>query len=232
MERTAPTTAGKWAVVPHGCVVPAAKDKISGRCVYASSPDRGLHHLLMAWPAIVAAVPGASLQIAYGTLGAWLHEHESGAPPTTPDGLEHRRRGLLVFRRLKELPAAGHAVRWGSLTHKELSGVLAEAEVYAYPCDPIGPTESFSCSTLEACAAGALPVLLEADALGSIYGDACPTAITLQAWTANVIRALTDKTWADEWRTRARGFARRHTWPRIAAVFEGVLHRALAQRGK
>ena len=44
----------KWTVLPNGCD-PNQYDpalKVPGRVVYASSPDRGLHLLMQAWPSI------------------------------------------------------------------------------------------------------------------------------------------------------------------------------------
>lgn len=55
-------------IVPHGYdhtkIYP--KDKVQKRCLYASSPDRGLETLGMIWPSVVAQHPDAELYVTYG----------------------------------------------------------------------------------------------------------------------------------------------------------------------
>lgn len=61
------TETPKVEVVPYGCY----PDRYLGAskqpylCLYASSPDRGLDHLLRAWPSIKEAVPQAELIATY-----------------------------------------------------------------------------------------------------------------------------------------------------------------------
>ena len=48
----------KWTVLPNGCDPSVyTAPKVPGRVIYASSPDRGLHLVMQAWPAIKKAVP-------------------------------------------------------------------------------------------------------------------------------------------------------------------------------
>lgn len=58
---------GKFRIVPHGydskSIYP--DKKIKKQCLYASSPDRGLHELLEMWPYITAKHPDATLIITY-----------------------------------------------------------------------------------------------------------------------------------------------------------------------
>lgn len=55
-------------IVPHGYnpedIYPA--DKVNKRCLYASSPDRGLEDLAVIWPSVVEAHPDAQLFVTYG----------------------------------------------------------------------------------------------------------------------------------------------------------------------
>lgn len=55
-------------ILPHGYdstnVYPA--EKVRKQCIYASSPDRGLHILEQVWPLVVDAHPDAHLYVTYG----------------------------------------------------------------------------------------------------------------------------------------------------------------------
>ncbi len=61
----------RCVVVPNGVDIEEFKSgtKVQGRCVWASSHDRGLHHLLAAWPAVKRAAPHASLRVLYSPEG-------------------------------------------------------------------------------------------------------------------------------------------------------------------
>lgn len=210
----------KWAVLPNGCYLPERRAKVSGRCIYASSPDRGLHHLATAWPEIKEAVPCAELRVFYYALANWL-----ATAPTW--NRVHAERAALVERLLK-MPGVTVV---GGVSRDRMALEMSEAECLLYPCDTIDWTEGFSCSTLEGCAAGALPILMDTDALGHIYGGSVPMADRgdVEGWTALAIRALTVPQWADVWRARARAFAEKTTWPIVAERFEGMLKERLAR---
>jgi glycosyltransferase involved in cell wall biosynthesis len=59
---------GNVLVVPHGYdetkIYPG--EKVKKRCLYASSPDRGLETLAQIWPSVVEAHPNAELIVTYG----------------------------------------------------------------------------------------------------------------------------------------------------------------------
>jgi hypothetical protein len=86
--------------------------------------------------------------------------------------------------------------------------------VLAYPCDTVAWTEGFSCSTLEACAARAYPVIFETDALGEIYKDAarCIPRGNIKQWRLSVIEGLTEPKTREAQNDKAEAFARKHTW--------------------
>lgn len=96
-------------------------------------------------------------------------------------------------------------------------------------------TEGFSCATMEAAAAGCLPIISPVDALGSIYGGAVPMTSgrprdCMPEWRELVIRALTDRAWATEWRAKARALADQHHWGLVAGKLEAMLERRIAEK--
>jgi glycosyltransferase involved in cell wall biosynthesis len=231
MLRWTPESEHKWRVLHNGCYPHEYPiiTKVPGRCLYASSPCRGLHNVLEAWPAIRAAVPHAELRIFYYSLQKWLDEWLPRTPGAgwNPYDHEHLRRVKIVAKALGELKDQGVTVL-GSVSRKQMAREMAEAEVLAYPCDTISYTEGFSCATLEGCASGALPISAACDALGELYGACCPMvdapACDHKAeWTALVVKALTDTRWADGWRAKARAFAEENAWPRLAYDFGCML---------
>lgn len=208
----------KWCVVPLGCDPERYQGvaKVPGRVVYCSSPDRGLHWLLEQWPAIKRAVPHAHLRIFY-RLEPWLRGFDSTPyyPPIEP----LRARALYVEEALRRMSGP----EWGitvcdSVSRAQIEREMAEAEVLAYSCQTTTWSEGFSCTTLEACAARACPVITDCDALGAIYADAAAVVPVShwEEWRDTVVRALTDSAFRDTQNERAHAFALRHTWRNTA----------------
>lgn len=235
-----PTSPEKWVVIPNGCYeyVPEF-EKEPGACVWISSPDRGLHHVLERWEEIRAAVPHATLTIYYFALERWLAEWLPRSPsvrgpwpqfPTgwSPHDLEHMKRAHSIDKLLGQ---PGVTVV-GAASRRDIARALMKAEALLFPCDTIAWTEGFSCATLEGAAAGAVPVIMDCDALGAIYRGAVPVAMKgdLDGWTALAIRALTVPEWASMWRQRGREFAANLTWHKVAERFEQVLEERVAKR--
>lgn len=221
---------GKWTVLPNGCepeAYPATK-KVPGRVVYASSPDRGLHQLLPLWPEIRKRVPSAHLRIFYN-LAPWFGLADLDENQVEPRHLESRRRAIAMRALLPSLLDQGVEVV-GPVSHDQLTRDLCQAEVLAYPCDPYTWTEGFSVTTLEGCAAGCVPVISDADALGQIYGGACPTVrrpkvgqLDGAAYVDLLVRALTDEDWLDEVRSTTLPLAQQYTWPVLAKRLEDII---------
>lgn len=205
----------KWRTNPLGCD-PAnygGGSKVPGRVVYCSSPDRGLHRLLEAWPFIKRAVPHASLWIFY-RLEPWLRGFDT--TPYFPPIEKLRNRALYVEEALKRLSDP----KWGitvcdSVDRVTLAKELSAAECFAYPCETTSWSEGFSCSTLEACAAEACPIISDCDAFADVYSSLDPTPVGhWTEWRERVIRALTDAPFRDDMNKRARALAERLTWKR------------------
>jgi len=131
---------------------------------YWSSPDRGLHHLLLIWPNIVKRVPDAELRIFYhpdrfrrDVRGAWHIDEVCW------------RGQLLDQLMLKKLPSVKIL---GVQSRLALARHQAETKVWTYPCDPVSYTEGFGIAAGEAIAAGCYAVARPADALEEAYGEA------------------------------------------------------------
>ncbi len=146
--------------VPNGIDLErfAETKKVPFRCVYASSPDRGLDRLLALWPGIHKAEPKSELHVAYG----WDNIDKM---------IAQGRQDLVKFRTdvtrmLEETPG----VVWrGRLPQDELARLYCESYLWLYPCDFL----EVSCiSAMEAMAGGAVPVATRAGALPETVGDA------------------------------------------------------------
>jgi glycosyltransferase involved in cell wall biosynthesis len=72
--RNIPVNNDNVFILPHGydadSIYPSKK--VSKQCFYASSPDRGLEHLLQIWPSVVEVHPEATLILTYGVTGLQL----------------------------------------------------------------------------------------------------------------------------------------------------------------
>lgn len=211
----------KWVVNPLGCDPPGEDRlaKVSGRVVYCSSPDRGLHRLLEAWPAIRRAVPHATLRIFY-RLEPWLRTFDT--TPYYPPIEKVRGRALYVEEALRRLsgPEWGITV-FDSVDRERLSRELAEAECCGYPCETTSWSEGFSCSTLEACAAQACPIITDCDAFADVYRTLDPVPVgNWESWRDRVILALTDAEFRRDMNKRAQALAKGLTWTRHVKQLE------------
>ena len=161
--------AAESAVMHNGCwpdrwapfAVPAAQRPT--RIGYWSSPDRGLHHTLRVWPRVRAACPDAELFVAYEIerLFGFL------ADPAVSN--RSRDRIAEVQDRVRLLQNDPRVRFSGAISRTRLIEEQSRCRVQAYPCDGIGFVEGFCVASLEACAAGVLPILRPVDALPSLY---------------------------------------------------------------
>jgi len=205
----------QWKVVPLGCYPDRYGNhaKVPGRVIYASSPDRGLHHLLRAWPSIKRQVPHAHLRIYY-RIREWIDQMKQQAFYLPIE--ENRQRAIFIDEALRRLGDPKWDVEVvGPVSRVGIEQAMDEAECLAYPCDTLRWSEGFSCTTLEACAAKAEPVIWDCDALGDIYRQ------SIQVWprgdlvsfVTGVVAALNGSLRHDD---AAREFAESHTWKHTA----------------
>lgn len=221
-----PQTAGRWAVVPLGCDPELYEDRrVQGRVVYASSPDRGLHWLLSAWPEIRKAVPEAHLRVFYHWSDDLLHITETSVSPQGgpyhPHIVEIAQRKRYIKRAMEALQPLG--VEWvGSVSRARMAKEWSEASVMAYPCDTVALSEGFSVSILEAHASFTAPVITDVDCLGEVYAGSgaamvrSPVQGRMAEFTEEVVTALRGGGRI----SACRAFAQELTWAKTAKRLE------------
>jgi glycosyltransferase involved in cell wall biosynthesis len=229
-----------FEVVPDGCdlepfdmLFANGFQKVPGRVVWTSSPDRGLHWLLQEWPMIKRAVPHANLRVFY-KLKPWL-DHFRERPALMEDSIqEQHRRALYIEAAMPRLANMGVEF-FDSVSRVKITQEVAAAEVFAYPADTVIWSEGFSVSTAEACAARACPIITNVDAFPEIYGGTLPMVDLPLSKNAPkfrelVIRALTDMDFRNGVNQKARALAERFTWKKAAERMCQVLEEHLARK--
>jgi glycosyltransferase involved in cell wall biosynthesis len=197
------------------------------KCIYASSPDRGLEHVLASWAEIKKAVPEATLDIYYG-----FTKHADEANRDN----EH-------WHQFKAKIAEGiqqPGITWkGMVGHMELADAFLHAGLWLYPCH----FDEISCITgMKAQASGAIPVYTDVGALpetvkyGAISGNPKDPE-ELKKWTHNVIGVLNGtidfgrgKAWQREsMRSWAVGY---YGWDQVALSWSELFKTTIALKGE
>jgi hypothetical protein len=228
----------KFVVLPLGCDLSWYQDgpRVTGRVVWTSSADRGLHLLLQEWPKIKAAVPEAHLRVFYN----FAYGHVTGIDPNDqaahPHMAEMGQRARYMIDAMKRLQPLG-VESVGSISRARMEKELSEAMVLAYPCSTVAFTEGFSVSILESCAAGVFPVISAVDCLGSIYGGTVPMIENpperhMKEFRELVIRGLTDEPYREEVIAKCKAFAQRHTWTIATKQLEGIIQKYKQEHAK
>lgn len=218
----------KWEVLHNGCdpFQYPEMDRVPGRVIYASSPDRGLHLLLQEWPKIRKRVPNAHLRVFYN-FHPWFEVLQNESFSQHPDVRECCFRAMYIREAMRRLKSHG-VEHLHSISRVQMAREMSQARVLAYPCDTIRYTEGFSVTLMEACAAGVLPVTSSVDALGDIYGQVvpmvkAPVGDNLDEFVEYVIRGLTDEVWRRDTTERTLKFAHDYKWSILARRFENIL---------
>lgn len=230
----------KWEVVPDGCdpevfdkLMKHGAEKISGRAIWCSSPDRGLHWLLSIWPSVRRAVPHAHLRVFYH-LQSWLKHMLEQDPIETDHSIrEQIFRARYIDEVLGRLGPNSGIDLFDSVSRRRISEEQATAQITPYTCDPPGIwTEGFSCSLMECCAARSGVIVPETDALGEVYAELdCvprPSLETIVQFEERVIRMLSDEKYRSEQNEIGRSIAERFTWKKAALRMSEVLSNRLA----
>lgn len=219
----------KWSVLPLGCDPSWYEDKrVPGRVIWTSSCDRGLHWLLSQWSQIKNAVPEATLKIFYHFDYGDILNIDPNSKVDHPHVVEMGQRLRYIKESVKRLKDLG-VEQVGSVSRVDMAKEISEASVFAFSADTVAFTEGFSVSTMENHAGFTVPVMTNVDCLGSIYKDSgaimidSPVGEHLPEFTAGVIKALTDKPFADSVIDKCRKFAENYTWGKIAVGMEKVI---------
>jgi glycosyltransferase involved in cell wall biosynthesis len=205
--------------------LPVTETPRANQVVWASSPDRGLHHLLRVWPQVREQVNDAELHIYYD-MDKWLSivttQMQQGRILCTTD------RALEVKKRLVPLISGNMGVTYhGGVSRARVNTAMLQAKVLAYPCDPIAPTEGFSMTTLEGWAAGCQVLVTDADALQELWGHrdgitCLPLPIDDDLWVNQIVKGLQ----ADA-KPGRREVPEELTWPYIAHKWVEVFNELL-----
>lgn len=219
----------KWKVLALGCDPSWYEDKrVPGRVIWTSSCDRGLHWLLSQWPKIKSAVPEATLKIFYHFNYGNIENVEPTSTTDHPHVVELGQRVRYMKEAIQRLKPLG-VEQVGSVSRKDIAKEISQASVLAFSVDTVAFSEGFSVSTMESHAGFTVPVITDADCLGSIYKDSgalvikSPVRDHLQDFTSAVIKSLTDKPFADGVIEKCRAFANKYTWSKISQQMEGII---------
>ncbi|MDZ4262018.1 MAG: glycosyltransferase family 4 protein [Pseudomonadota bacterium] len=226
-----PGPSAVWEIIPNGTDCSrfmGSPKRIKRSCVYFSSPDRGLHWALAMWPEIRFAFPDAELHVYYEVQkwidNAMLLNSEVG----------NRAKYVVA----KSTPLAKHGVTFhGALPITQLAQELLVADVMIYPCDTIRATEGFGVAILDACAAGVVPVITDADALGEIYNESGAIVVPLgdhrrwvDAYLEQVLQLLGNQEEIETRRAKVQEFAKQYDWKNVAGMWQSMIERKLEKK--
>lgn len=141
-------------VIPHGVWFDeiAKADKVAGRCVYASTPFRGLDQIPALWPKVLSHRPDATLRVCSSMATYQRNEQDA--------------QYQALFERVAALP--GVTMR-GALAQDDLYKEYAQAEAFYYPCTW---PETYCLALDEATAHGCRAATTGLAALGERVGKA------------------------------------------------------------
>lgn len=199
------------------------------RITYCSSPDRGLHNLLQIFPDIKKEIPEASLHVYY-RLRPWL----DGILRTNHHDGVMRNRAEVIEKTIQTMGSNGENGLFvhGPVPTMTMAKELLASTILAYPCDPVRFTEGFSVTIMDACAAGCLPIISDADALPDVYTGAAriihgKPSDKKKEWTEAILKALLYPAEANALRYNARAFATNFTRQKIAKLWESFIRERL-----
>ena len=126
----------------------------------------------------------------------------------------------------------------GAKAPTALAQELLACDLMLYPCDPVRFTEGFGVAVLEACAAGVVPVMTDADAFGEIYSGSgavmVPRGIGAQ-WTdqflETVLQLFDRREEIEQRRLQVQAFAVGDGWKTVVGQWDDMIQRRMALRG-
>lgn len=172
--------------------------------IYTSSPDRGLEHLLDAWPKLIKEFPKMTLNIYYGW-GVFDSVHK-----TDPVMMKWKK------DLIKKMDQPGIRVH-GRVGHKEIARRMMQTDIYAYPCHF---EEIFAISAAKALAAGCAPVVTKYAALPEVVtlGEVVEFNVKGKNWEAwyDALREALKETAIEPYRDALRAEVARFDWKKIS----------------
>lgn len=228
----------KWKVLGNGFDPKMffSQEKKKYSVIYASSPDRGLHILLQAWPQIKKRVPQATLDIYYDCTNYFQHiARQDKSKNKDPWIQEYINRGEYIVYALDKMKNGYDIIHHQSISKKMVGEKMGSAEILAYPCSSVCFTEGFSATIMEACASGVLPIISDQDALGQIYGEVVPMVkspahANINSFIELVIKGLTDEKFKKETVEKTTQFAQKFTWSKLTDHLETIIEEGLAKK--
>lgn len=208
------------------------------KVVYGSSYDRGLSHLLEAWPRVQAKVPDANLTVFYGFQAARARCFQLIRPSwksyrnQNPFGYwKYRRATLAGMRRV-------NAQHLGRIGHLEVAREFLSAGIWAYPT---AFPETSCITAMKAQAAGAVPVVIPSGAVDETVRFGAKTSTNAndyasgrippsvyEEWEELLVCNLTDPGKLEPLRQRMMADARqRFAWDTVAGEWVAEFTRIL-----
>lgn len=192
-------------------------EKVPGRFVYSSSPDRGLHHLLRIWPHLHERYPHISLRVFYDLEGIQVHRWQH----------ELRSEWLRTIDQGRNLPGVTYV---GPIDQTSLASEIKQAELYCYPADPLWECETWCITALE-CLAARTPLLMSPiDALEEIYGGYshfAPMPMKDEQWLGALAFLLDNPLERTKFVKVGRRFAETQTWKAVAQRWKDFILRRI-----
>jgi hypothetical protein len=133
------------------CINKDRKDRIKGRFIYSSFPNRGLLQLLEIWPKILEKHPYCTLDVFCDIDGKWVNN-------TVPD----------IMNKIKEKLPMKNVFLKGWVNKNDLADAWNKADIWLYPCTYL---ETFCLTALEAASSETLVITNHNAALRDTVGD-------------------------------------------------------------
>ena len=192
------------------------------KCIYASSPDRGLDHLLEMWPEIHKRAPEAMLHVFYGFTKNYdlIHMHNER---------------MMKFKEYILKMATQPGVHWhGMVSHAILKDHFLSAGLWLYPTEF---TEISCITSMKAQAAGMIPVCRNMAALDETVQHGYKLSFSMRdertriSFVNMTVKLLNNPKKQEKIRTPMREWAREvFDWKKVAEEWHRDLFVSLTSR--
>ncbi len=223
----------KFSIVPNSIDLsfykPIPIEERTKNVLFISSPDRGLHRLLEIFPDVRKLVPDVTLEIFY----EWKKLQRNASSEQSILGLRVRHMDALLTKLGME--GQNGVYMRGNVSTSQMLDTLCRSRVLAYTCEPIDFTESFSVATMDACAAGCVPVISDVDCLAEVYGSAAcviPGAPGKKKseWIQTLVKSLTDDDYARSVTDASKALASQYDLRKVVLLWEEFLTQSIADK--